>query len=145
MDQLTSVLEEYLVKKVPNLPVNIKELIVKYAPILNIIGLVLSVPAILALLGLGAMFSAYPYGAYGMGAFGFKSILGVAFLVVSLVLRFLAIPGLKAQTHKGWQFIYYATLVNAVYSLVSFDWGSLIIGTLISLYFVFQVKSYYKK
>lgn len=141
MDQLTSVLEEYLVKKAPNLPVNIKELIVKYAPILNIIGLVLSVPAILALLGLGAMFSAYPYGA---AAFGFQSILGIAFLVVSLILRFLAIPGLKAQTLKGWQFIYYATLVNAVYALVSFDWGSLIIGTLISLYFVFQVKSYYK-
>ena len=35
--QLESVLEEYLVKKAPGIPANIKELIVKFAPWLTII------------------------------------------------------------------------------------------------------------
>lgn len=135
MDRLTTVLEEYLVKKAPSLPKNIKELIVKYAPILNIISIVISLPVLLPLVGLGALFSVFT---------GPKFLWTSVFLVISLVLRIIAISGLSARTEKGWTMIYYSVLVSALYFLLSFDLGSLIIGTGISLYLIFQVKEFYK-
>lgn len=144
LDQLTKFLEEYLVEKVPALPKNVKEFLVKYAYLLNIIGIVLTIPAILSILGIGAMFTVYTAG-FGLAAFGLMSWLALAFMAVGLGLRVLALPGLKARTIKGWEYTYYAALLNAVYSLINFDLGGLIIGTAISLYFIFQVKSYYQK
>lgn len=142
LGQLETVLDEYLVKKAPALPANIKELLVKFAPYLTIIGVVLAVPAIITLLGLGAVVSTsvYVVGA----AVGYHYYLGILFTVLTLVLEALAIPGLFARSKKGWNLLYYSTLVSAVYALVSLNFFGLIIGTLISLYFLFQVKSYYK-
>lgn len=40
--------------------------------------------------------------------------------------------------------MFYAVLVTAVYDLVTFSLGGLIIGTGISLYILYQIKSFYK-
>jgi hypothetical protein len=45
---------------------------------------------------------------------------------------------------SAWKLIYYVALVSAVSSLLRFDLFGLIVGTAISLYFLYQVKSYYK-
>lgn len=145
MNQLNKTLELYLVKKAPALPKNIKEILVKLAPWLTIIGVVLSIPAILAFFGLSAMMSGLPYGAYGMmRAGGGFSLLAALFLVATAVLEALAIPGLMKQKMAGWNFLYWGVLVNAVYSLLSYDIIGMLVSVLISLYLLFQVKSYYK-
>lgn len=142
--QLEDVLDLYLVKKAPALPANIKQVIVNFAPWLIIIGIIFSIPAVFALFGLGSMMSALPYG-YAMGArFGLPYFLSIAFLVVIVVLEIMALPGLFSRSAKGWRFIFYSVLVSAVSSLVSFNLFGLVIGTLISLYLLFQVKEYYK-
>ena len=144
MNQLNKTLELYLVKKAPALPKNIKEILVKLAPWGAIIGVVLSIPAILAFFGLSAMMSGLPYGAYGMMRAGGGFSLAALFLVATAVLEALAIPGLMKRKMAGWNFLYWGVLVNAGYSLLSYDIVGLIVSALISLYLLFQVKSYYK-
>jgi hypothetical protein len=142
MSQLDTTLELYLVKKAPSLPENIKELIVKYSPYIALVLLALSLPAILFALGLGALLS--PFAFLGGVSAGVSFSLGTLVLLVVLVLEAMAIPGLFARKVSAWRLVYYATLINAVYSLISLNFSNLILGTLISLYFLFQVKSYYK-
>jgi hypothetical protein len=144
MGQLEKMLDEYLVKKAPALPANFKEILVKFAPYLAIIGVVLGVPALLTLLGASALLSSSMYyAAYGAGL-GYMYYVSIAFMIASLVLEGLAIPGLFARKKSAWNLMFYATLVSALSSLVNQSWGGLIIGTLISLYLLFQVRSYYK-
>jgi hypothetical protein len=144
LKNLTETLELYFVKKAPALPTNVKEFLVQAAPWISILSVVLSIPVFLGFLGLGAMFANPYFGGYMMANAGAKYTLALIVLGVTLVLRVLSIPGLKAKTMSGWNYMYYSTLVYAVYSLVSFEFVSLIVGTAISLYFLFQVKSYYK-
>lgn len=144
MKQLTKTLELYLVKKAPALPKGIKELLVKIAPWLAIIGVVISIPGVLVLFGLSSLITMMPYGGYGMMKWGGGFSIGVIFLIAALILEILAIPGLLKRKVMGWNYLYYAALVNAVYALVRFDLIGLVIGTLISLYLLFQIKSYYK-
>src|SRR3989339_497004 len=120
MEQLTQLLDAYLVKKAPSLPKNVKEFIVKYAPILNIISIVIFLPIILPLLGLGALFSVFVAP---------KFLWTSVFLLVSLVLRIMAISGLSARTIQGWNFVYYSALASSLYSLLTFDLGGFVIGS----------------
>src|SRR3990172_1763161 len=122
MGQLEKMLDEYLVKKAPALPANFKEMLVKFAPYLAIIGVVISVPALLTLLGASAMLSSSMYYAvYGAGL-GYGYYLSIAFLIAVVALEALAIPGLFAKSKKGWNLLFYATLVSALSSLVGMNW-----------------------
>lgn len=145
MDQLISTLELYFGKKAPQLPANIKEIIVKIAPYLAIIGAIVLLPALLLVLGLGSMFGAMPYGAYG-GAYapaytGFG--IWTLFTLIILVLHVIAIPGLFKRTSAGWNFMFYATLVSGLQNLLTFNLVGLVLGLIISFYFLFQVRPLY--
>ena len=143
MNQLINTLNEYLVKKAPAIPANIKEILVKYAPWIVIIGIVVSIPAILAILGLGSITYSI-MGSYFAARVGFQYTLSIVFLAASIILKALSVPGLMAKSLKGWNFVFYGILVEVVYSLLSGNILGGIIGVLISLYVLFQVKTYYK-
>jgi hypothetical protein len=140
--QLETTLEEYLVKKAPALPENIKEFIVKFAPWLTLIFILLLLPAILALLGLGTILLPFSY--LGGVSAGFTYTLSMIISVITLFLEALAIPGLFKRELKAWRLVFYATLVNALSSLFQGNIIGAVLSTLISLYILFQVKSYYK-
>ena len=140
-------LDLYLGKKAPQLPESGKEILVKIAPYLALIGVIIGIPAVLAILGMGAFLA--PIGivggiASGQPLWGFSFILNIIFLIVNLVLEALAIPGLFKRAKSGWQYLYYAALIGAVYNLITFNIGGLIIGGLLSMYLLFQVRSFYK-
>ncbi len=137
-------LELYLVKKAPALPKNVKEILVKFSPWIALLMVVISLPAILALLGLGAALYSVPYGAYGMMQAGGGFSIAILFLIATMALQALAVPGLMKRKMAGWNFLYYGVWVNAIYSILNGQIIGMIIGTLIGLYFLFQVKSYYK-
>lgn len=147
MKQLEDNLELYLGRKAPALPKEWKEFLVKIAPYLAILGVVLGVPAILALLGVSTFI--VPLGTLG-GALAGKPFLGVGFLVSVLflgamvVLEALAISPLFKRSKTGWNYMYYATLLGAVQNIISLNVGGLVIGTLLSLYLLFQVRELYK-
>ena len=146
--KLEVILEEYSVEKVPfQLPKNVKEIIVKFAPYLAIIGVVMGIPGVLALLGAGTILA--PLGLVGgmmtgRPFLGFGYIVSVVFLGVMILLEGLAIPGLFSRSKKAWTYLYWSALVGVLQNIISFNVGGLVIGGLISMYFLFQVKEYYK-
>jgi hypothetical protein len=81
LKNLESTLEEYLVKKAPfQLPTNVKEIIVKFAPYLAILGVVMGIPGVLALLGAGTILA--PLGLVG------GMMTGLPFVGIGLLLMF---------------------------------------------------------
>lgn len=140
--QLESTLELYFGKKAPAMPENVKESLVKYGPYLTAILMFMALPIILGLLGLGAALSPFAYmGGYRFGlGFTFNSL----FTVAILVMQGLALPALFKRQKSGWNFMYYVALLQVVENLLRFDLGALVIGSLISFYILFQIKSYYK-
>jgi hypothetical protein len=135
-------LEEIFGKKAPAMPANIKEMIVKYGPYITLVILVMAAVPLLGIIGLGAV--AAPFALMGgVGEFtGFS--LSMITLVVTLVLEVMALPFLFKRQMKGWRFMLYSTLVSAVSALLSFNLGSLVIGTGIGLYILYQIKPLYK-
>lgn len=134
--------EEYLVKKAPSLPEGAKEAIVKFGPWISLILIVMSAPLFLGLLGLGAVLM--PVSFMGGLQAGMGYTLSMVLALVALVIEVVALPGLFKRQKNAWYLMFYASLVGALQNLVTFNLGGLVVGTLLSLYVLFQVKSYYK-
>ena len=126
LKKLDGVLTEYLVKKVPGLPLSVKEFLVNFGPWISLVLGIMLVPAVLAVLRFGFN---YWWGVLAVGQVG---------------LQFAAVPGLMKRQLSGWRLAFYGTLVGGIYSLVSFNLIGLIVGTGLGLYFLYQIKSYYK-
>lgn len=145
LTQLEDTLDLYFGKKAPALPTNIKDLIVKLAPYLSIIALILTLPAILLILGLGSFATMLaPLG-------GVQSVstlptmwLGIILLIPVVVLEAMAIPGLFARKAVAWKYMFWAQLITLVSSLVQFNIVGALIGAVIGFYILFQIKSHYK-
>ena len=145
LSQLEDTLGEYFGKKAPALPENAKELIVKFAPYLAIISLLLTLPAIFLLLGLGGLASVLtPFGGVQSMATIPNMWLSIILLIPVVVLEGLAIPGLFSKSKTAWNYMFWAQLISAVSSIVQFNLIGAVIGAVIGLYLLFQVKSYYK-
>jgi len=146
LNQLETVLDDYLGKKAPAMPDNIKETLVSFAPYIAIIFIVFSLPTILAIFGLGAMMgplSAF-MGASYMMSFGPAYYIGVVAMIISAVLEALAIQGLFKRTMGAWRLMFYSFLVTMVAAVLQGNLVGGLIGALISLYILFQVKNKYK-
>lgn len=137
---LIGFLDHYFAKKAPfQIPDGGREAIVKFGPWIVVILLVLSLPALLFILGIGTFVA--PFGGvtaatgFGIAALG---------LCAQLVLEALALPGLFARKMSGWTLMFYATIVGVLSSLLSGAIVSAIISALIGFYLLFQIRGYYK-
>lgn len=136
-------LKVYLVDKAPfQLPDGVKEFIVKWGPWITLVLLILTLPAILLAFGLGALVAPFAFLGGVQAGVGFG--IGMIFSAAILVLEAIAIPGLLKRKLSAWRLMYWAALLGGVEAVISFNLGGLIIGTLLSLYILFQIKSYYK-
>jgi len=136
--QLETTLEEYFGKKAPAMPDDIKELIVKFSPWISVIALVMTLPLILGVLGLGTLLM--PFSIFGGATFGFKYIVTFALTAVMILLEALAIPGLFKREKQAWRKLYYVSLISLVESILTLNISGLILGGLISFYILFQTK-----
>lgn len=134
-------LEDIFVGKLWTLPKKIKEFIVKVAPYLAVLSLVVIVPMVLSLMG-RSFFA--PLAFLNGTTVGVRYTLSVLFGLVGGILALSVIPGLFKRQIKSWRVLFWVTLINALGKLVEMDLGGLIIGTIISWYILFQVKEYYK-
>lgn len=139
MNKLESVLDEYLGTKAPALPENIKDTLVSIAPYLAIVGIIISLPAILALFSIGAFI---PFVGYGI-QYSLVYTIGIIVLAISMVLEAMAIPGLFKRAKSAWRLMYYSSLIGIVASLLQGSISGALIGGLICLYVVFQLKAKY--
>jgi hypothetical protein len=136
---LIGFLDYYLVQKAPfQLPVRLKEFIVKFGPWITVALLVLSLPPILFLFGLGTLL--IPFGGFGYATHFSTAML---FLIVELGLMIAALPGLFARKMSGWTLLFYSQLASILFALLGGNLIGAILGGLISLYILFQVRPLY--
>jgi hypothetical protein len=140
--KLDKVLTEYLVKKAPPLPESAKEFLVNFGPWISLVLGLMMLPVVLAALGIGAVLS--PIAMMAGVRVGPGYWLGPIVAIGQMGLQFAAIPGLLKRQLSGWKLAFYGTLVGGVYYLVGLNFISLIIGTGLGLYVLYQIKSYYK-
>lgn len=138
--------------KFPVLPVGVREFIVNIAPwVALILGVLAVVGFAISILGLGAITALAPIGTAGKvgltGIWLIPSIIGL----VEGVLWLLAYKPLKNRALRGWNLLFWVTVLGLVSSLVTtfavFSTFSLVwvlIWLVVELYFLFQIKSYYK-
>ena len=133
----------YANKKIPSLPDNVKEIIVKLSPWFALVSMVMLLPLIMAAFGLSAI--AMPFSYLGGLHVGFSYTLGLVFTFGMIVLEIMAIPGLFKRKLSAWRLMYYSTLVSLLQQLFRFNLVNLILSGAISFYFLYQVKSKYNK
>lgn len=147
---LIGFLDYYLVKNAPfAIPDGAKEWIVKYGPWITVVLMVLMLPVLFAALGLAAMLSPFAM----MGGYGYASGFGVTtiFTLAIVVLEIMALPGLFARKMSGWTMLFYAELASLASGLVSAVMYSMsglfstLIGSVIGLYILFQIREKYTK
>jgi hypothetical protein len=136
INELELALDVYLVKKAPALKPGMKEKIMQVGPtfmkVFGIIGLII----VLALL--------LPIGPFATYYKTFPDVLSLLALGISLVLQIKAIAGLMKRTKKGWDLMYYSTLLSILSSAFRLDIFGTVIGGVLGLYLIFQVREYYK-
>ncbi len=134
---------ESLFARLPSLPIDVKELIVKYGPYIVLVGgivtLATTVSAFLQGLTSVSLAPMLPLNAYL--SLLFNLVIGIALL--------LSFKPLRSQHIKGWRTLLSVNLLYIVFTLISFLLFPLFFvfgfaGPLISLYLLFQVKSYYR-
>ncbi len=137
---LIGFLDFYLVKKAPfQIPDAGREFLVKFGPWIMLVLMVIALPAILFLLGLGTLLS--PFGGVGyMEGWGLTAIL----ILIRFGLRAATLPGLFARKMIGWRLSFYSVFVGLAASLLSV-YGIVggIIGAIIGLYILFQIRGLY--
>jgi hypothetical protein len=137
---LMGFLEFYLVQKAPfQIPDGGKEWIVKYGPWITVVLLILSLPLILIALGIGTVLVPFAGVGYATG-FGYLAIL----TIVTVGLQVAALPGLFARKMSGWNLIFYSRIVSFIGSLLMGALISGILGAVISLYILFQIRPLYR-
>ena len=137
---LIGFLDYYLVKKAPfQIPDGGREAIVKFGPWVVVVLLVITLPALLLVLGIGTALVPFAGVGYATG-FGVAA-LG---LIIQVALEVMALPGLFARKLSGWRLMFYAALVGIVTSLLSGSIVGAILGGLIGLYILFQVRGLYR-
>lgn len=142
LDQAESQLEKIFGEKAPALPDNAQEILVKIAPYLTILGIVVTLPIILGALGISTVLM--PISLLGGYRFGLANILSLIFTLGTIILQIMAVPGLFKRQLKAWRLMFYESLLVAAQNLLTFNLGGLVIGSAISFYFLFQLKAKYK-
>ncbi len=146
LSKLEDSLNDIFVKKAPfQLPDNVKEIIVTFAPWLSLIFALLAIPLLIAALGFSALLSPFAAlgGARSAAAAAAGLIAGIP-LLGAVILELLSVKGLLARKKSGWNLAFYATLASLLSNILSYDLFNAVIGTVISWYILFQVRSYYK-
>ena len=146
LGKLEALFEEYLGKKAPAVPEHIKNTLVSLAPYLAIVTVVISAPALFALLGIGSMmspFSEFSDAGYMM-QYRFTFMIGAGALLVSAVFAALAIQGLFKREMKAWRLMYYSSLISFVATVLQGSLMSGLVGLIIGMYILFQIREKYR-
>jgi hypothetical protein len=144
--QVDHTIDPYFTQKAPQLPANIREILVKIAPYVTIVGVVIAALGLLVLVGVSVFTSPFLLMFAGVGGAQALAggVLGIIFMIIQTVLEAMAIPGLFKQKRSAWELLFVAGLVGLVYDLVSLNLIGLVLHFLITFYILYQIKGYYK-
>ena len=133
---------EKLYNKLPSLPKGVKEFAVAVVPWLAIIFGILGILGSFAAFGISTVAS--PFIALG-GDVGLATNLIIATLLglVESVLMVVAFPSLLKRKYFGWILLFWVEVLAVIAGVITLSIYTIIVA-LIWLYFVFQIKAYYK-
>lgn len=142
MNQLENFLDLYLVKKAPyTIPMRAREKIVAFVPWIDLILVIMFLPILVALLGLNFMSFGAPVWLMNSHVYGWGVSTIVAF--IPFILEIISLPGLFKRKPYAWKLMMYSSLIIIIENVVFFSIGG-VLGGIIGLYILFQVKEYYK-
>ncbi len=132
-------------KNFPHLPKNIIEILVGFAPWFALLGAILGLlfGPVIALLSVFSLLSLNPLVVL-------FTVVAAILSIVDTILLFMAYTPLKNHQLKGWVYVFWAEMANFVVSILGIFTGSAasavgsVIGLLIALYVLFEIKSVYK-
>lgn len=108
---------------------------------MTILSIIFAIPSLFAILGLSAI--AAPFSLFS-GGFMLSSAIAIVGLIATTILSIMAVSGLFAKKKTAWNKMFYVSLIGLVTSLLGGNLVSLILGTLISWYILFQIRASYK-
>lgn len=128
---------EKLYAQLPDLPLNIRDVLVQITPWIAIIFGVLGIVAGLGVIGVSPLAL---FGGINTGVTVLAS--GVATIIAS-ALMVIAFPKLQKLQLGGWELLFWSEAVGMLSSLLLLSVSG-ILGGLIGFYLLFQIKSHYK-
>lgn len=140
MKKMDKFFTDFFTKKLPSLPKKAKDWLVKTIPYLALIFGVLAIPGLLAAAGFGAMTA--PFWAFrGIRSLGYT--LGFLLSCVQVVMQLMAVSPLFKRAKRGWQLLYYSSLLSIIGSIINTSVAGLVMVG-VSLYLLYQIKANYK-
>ncbi len=146
LHEIDKFFQDIYVTKAPfNLPESWREFIVKVAPYLNVLGILMSLVALPVLLGLGAVgsFLGMASGATLNPLNNIMGILVLVFTLANLVLMVMAAQGLFKRKASAWKLLFYASLLNVVQAALGFNIAGVVLTLVVVMYVLYQVKAKY--
>ena len=135
-NDLIKMLENFF-KQLPKLPNNVTDILVQLAPWLSLIFGVFGI-----ITGLGALGLSPLAHLGGIDASFMVLATGIVSIVASVIML-LAYPKLVKRQYKGWELLFWSEIISAISAIIMLYVGA-VLGILIGLYLLFQIKSYYK-
>ncbi|MBU2592264.1 hypothetical protein KKD61_02290 [Patescibacteria group bacterium] len=140
LKKLDNFFEVLFVKKAPALPKKWQEWVVKALPWLTLAFGILAIPGLLNFFDSFRM-TASQFGMAQRNMTG--ALINVTISAVQVVMELTAVSFLFKKAKKGWHLLYWSSLLSIVGGIFYFS-GTAILMTGVGLYFLYQVKSYYK-
>ncbi len=142
-----SALESWLAPlfaKAPHIPENARQTLVQIAPWL---ALIFGILGLFAVFSAGAIGTLLSFSFVGAGTIQLMLLLSMVVAFLSAILNLLAFKPLQAHKKKGWNYLFYGSVLSAIATVVNivFGYGSVfgLIFTLIGFWLLFEVRSYY--
>jgi hypothetical protein len=148
-------IQEWL-KPIPHLPTEWRKWLSQNVWWITLVGVILSVFAVWGIYQASVYVNTYTS---FLSAAGITNTVGwtipmmvsIALFALTAVIMAMAVGPLKEMKAKGWDLLFLSTLVSIAGSVFNYGSGSLVtsiigavIGAIISMYFLFEVRSYFK-
>ena len=140
LKKLDSFFSDLFLKKAPQLSDKNRQMVAKVTGWAALVLGLLALPGIFGSLGITR--SMAPFWHMG-GKLYARWIINYAASLAQVVLMLIAVPQLFKMKAKGWQLVYWATLVGILSSIITFSGFGLVIS-IVFLYLLYQIKKLYK-
>ena len=134
----------YFIDRAPSLPKSVKNFLVSAMPVLMVIDIVLLVFALISIVSIGFRTPWMMMAAAYSPRMGFSLLISGTFTVISLIFIFMAYSPISKRKYRGWQLLYYLTIIYLVEQLIVLNLLSFIVGGILSFYTLFQIREYYE-
>lgn len=131
--------------KFPHIPMGGRQTLTKIAPWL---ALIFGVLGLLGIVSAGSLMSYLSFSVLGMGMIQITMFISLLAGLIACILEILAFKPLKAMKKKGWDLLFYATVLTTATTILSLLFGyseiGSLIGALIGFWLLFEVRGLYQ-